>query len=255
MVSSMRWLRFAFLFVALICFSFVVSGSAQEGRRAPQEQRKGAAQRAAQHGEGQRRLRPEIFERPERAEWQKPDEVVKRVGVKPGQVVADIGAGSGYFSRRFARVVGPAGYVFACDIDENMLRYIQNRCREEDIRNIVTVLAAPWSPMLPPNSVDVIFLCDTNHHIEQRVDYYRRLKSVLKPGGRIVIVDFFKRELPVGPPPSHKLAREIVLKEMEEAGYRVLVDDTEFLPYQYYLEFTPADAGSAGGSGADAASN
>ncbi len=236
--------RIAIIATLLCCCVIPCASSVAQERRAKVEAQE--KQEARQQRPRRRGPRPEIFERPERAKWQKPDEVVKRIGLRPGQIVADIGAGSGYFSRRFAAAVRPGGFVFACDIDQVMLRYIQDRCKEKKIDNIVTVLAATWSPMLPPQSVDVIFLCNTTHHIKNRVQYFRTLKKVLKPGGRIVIVDFFKRKLPIGPPPDHKLARAVVLHELKEAGYELLVDDTAFLPYQYYLEFAPAKEPATG---------
>ena len=237
--------------VALLCCALAASVaptaalSAQQGK-AKQKQAAGQTekkptdqkQQARKKGRRKRGLRPEMFERPNRHEWQKPDLVIKHMGLKPGHVIADIGAGSGYFSRRFAKVVGESGVVYACDVAENMLRYIQNECKEQGIDNIVTVLAATWSPMLPPCSVDFVFLCNTNHHIQNRVEYYRRLKKVFKPGGRLVIVDLFKNKK-FGPPPEHKVAREVVLKEMKEAGYRLIEDNVELLPYQYYLVFEP----------------
>ncbi len=219
----------------------LLAGQQTEQKQATKQQ--DASKKAGSKAERKRKrrrggLRPEMFERPNRHEWQKPELVIKHMGLRPGQVIADIGAGSGYFSRRFAKVVGEKGIVYACDVAENMLRYIQEDCKKRGVDNIVTVLAATWSPMLPPCSVDFVFLCNTNHHIQNRVEYYRRLKKVFKPGGKLVIIDLFKHKK-FGPPPEHKLAREVVLKEMKEAGYRLIEDNVELLPYQYYLVFEP----------------
>ena len=247
------WLRFSIVVcTALLCCS-IGSGLAQQAQPKPpikqklqQPEKKPSIKQTLQKHErpttSKRKrgggLRPEMFERPNRHQWQKPELVIKHMGVRPGQVIADIGAGSGYFTRRFAKAVGNSGIVYACDVDEKMLRYIQNDCKKRAIHNVVTVLAAQWSPMLPPRSVDIVFLCNTNHHIKDRVTYYRNLKKVFKPGGKLVIVDLFKHKK-FGPPPEHKLAREVVLKELAEAGYKLIEDNVELLPNQYYLVFEP----------------
>jgi len=183
----------------------------------------------------------ERFEGPERAEWQRPDEVVAALKIEPGSVVADIGSGTGYFSRRFAAAVGPRGTVFASDIEPNMAAYVRDRADREGQANIVPVLASTDDPRLPDGGVDLVFICDTWHHIGDRVDYARRLRTDLAAGGRVVIVDFHKGELPVGPPPEHKLSPDDVKADFAQAGYR-LVAAPDFLPYQYVLVFAP-DAG------------
>jgi ubiquinone/menaquinone biosynthesis C-methylase UbiE len=176
------------------------------------------------------------LEDPSRAAWQKPEEVVRVLNLKSGENVADIGAGSGYFSVRFARAVGPAGRVFAVDIDLDMLAYIEQRARQENLRNIRTILADPHDPGLAAASVDLIFICATLHHITDRAKYYPLLAKALRPGGRIVIIDFQKRMLPVGPSLEMKIAREEVLNEFGAAGFH-LAGEFDFLPYQYFLVF------------------
>ena len=183
---------------------------------------------------GERRLPPEYFEKPERAAWQKPDEIVRALELKPGQNIADIGAASGYFSFRFATAVGPDGIVYAVDLDEKMLRFIQDRAKREKAENIVTVLCPPDNPMLAPHSVDLIFFCDTLHHIRNRPVYYRHLTRALRPGGRLAVVDFQKRKLPVGGPPmSTRISREELINEAAGAGF-TLAREFDFLPYQYF---------------------
>jgi ubiquinone/menaquinone biosynthesis C-methylase UbiE len=180
---------------------------------------------------------PEQFERPERDKYQKPDEVVNALGLKAGEIVADIGAGSGYFSRRFAKAVTPGGFVYAIDIDPEMLQYIQKRAKKESQPNLVTVLCAMDDPMLAPDSVHLIFICNTIHHITGRPEYYQKLMRSLKPGGRLVIVDYHKRELPVGPPVGIKISEEDMKKEITAAGFK-LSQDLDLLPYQYFLIFS-----------------
>ncbi len=161
--------------------------------------------------------------------WQKPDEVISALGLKKTDVVADIGAGGGYFTRRLAR---RAAKVYAVDINADLLKI----AAKDEPQNVITVLAAPDDPKLPPSSVDLIFICDVLHHIENRPAYYRKLNAALAPGGRIVNIDFFKKDLPVGPPVSMKLSEEQVMDEFKAAGFK-LARRHAMLPYQYFLEF------------------
>jgi len=178
------------------------------------------------------------FESPERDRRQKPDEVVAALKLRGSDRIADIGAGTGYFSRRFAKAAGE-GTVFAIDLEPNMLRYIAKRARTEGQKNIVPVLALPDSPMLPPGSVDVIFICNTIHHIENRSAYYQILRESLAPGGRLVIVDFRKdAELEEGPPLEMRLDRKDLERELSQAGFRI-VGEHDFLPDQYFVVFSP----------------
>jgi len=170
-----------------------------------------------------------ILEDPARDKWQKPHDVVMALDLKRSDAVADIGAGTGYFARRFAN---HAAKVYAVDIDEKLLK----SAAEKAPKNVETVLATADDPKLAPASVDVIFICDVLHHIESRPAYYEKLKSALKPGGRIVNIDFHHRQLPVGPPPAMKIPEDQVVKEFAQAGLK-LIRRHDFLPYQYFLEF------------------
>jgi ubiquinone/menaquinone biosynthesis C-methylase UbiE len=184
----------------------------------------------------------DVFDAPSRAEWQKPDQIPGALGLEEGMAIADIGAGTGYFERFFAAAVGASGKVYAVDIEPKMVAYLEQRAKREKTPQVLAVLAAPDDPRLPEGGLDVVFICDTYHHIDDRVGYIRRLGKVLKPGGRVAIVDFQKRELPVGPPPEHKLAREEVIEEFALAGW-VLARESDILPYQYFLIFRPPQAG------------
>jgi ubiquinone/menaquinone biosynthesis C-methylase UbiE len=164
-----------------------------------------------------------------REKWQKPRDVVEALKLKADEVIADIGTGSGYFSRRFAH---HAGKVLAVDIDARLLELTG----KDKPGNLETVLAATDDPKLPDGSVDTIFFCNVLHHIDNRPAYYAKLDRALKAGGRIVIVDFYKKKLPVGPPPSMKLTAEQVESELQAAGFRRTASHN-FLPYQYFLEF------------------
>ena len=174
---------------------------------------------------------------PARDAWQKPDDVLKALALKPGEVVADIGAGSGYFTVRFARAVGDAGRVYAVDVSPDMVRHLNRRLRDAGIRNVSTVLADPDDPLLPDASVDRFVIVNTWHHVENQPKYLALLKKMLRPGGQVVHIDFQKRDLPVGPPVGMKIAREDLVKQMETAGFRLSAEHG-FLPYQYFLVFS-----------------
>ena len=177
------------------------------------------------------------LEDPARDAYQKPDEVMKALALRRGEVVADIGSGSGYFTLRFAHAVGEAGRVYAVDVSPEMIRHLNRRLRDAGIRNVVPILSDPDDPLLPDASVDRFVIVNTWHHIEDRPGYVALLKRMLKPGGQVVHIDFEKRDLPVGPPPAMKIAREELVKEMEAAGFK-LAAEHGFLPYQYFLVFT-----------------
>ena len=169
-----------------------------------------------------------VLEDPSRDEWQKPHDVVMALNLKATETIADIGAGTGYFARRFAN---HAGKVYAVDIDQALL----DIARKSAPKNLETVLASPDDPTLP-EPVDTVFFCDVLHHIENRSAYYAKLTNSLKPGGRIVVIDFYKKDLPVGPPPSMKLSEQDVITELQQAGFK-LAKRLDMLPYQYYLFF------------------
>jgi len=177
-----------------------------------------------------------MLEDPKRDVYQKPGEVVAALALKPGQVVADIGAGSGYFAVRLAREVGSGGRVYGVDVSPEMIVHLNRRLRDAAVTNVQTVLSAPDDPLLPDASVDRFFICDTWHHIDDQAKYLGLMKKMLRPGGQVVMIDFQKRELPVGPPLAMKIAREDLVKQMEGAGFRLAREHT-FLPYQYFLVF------------------
>jgi len=173
---------------------------------------------------------------PARDAYQKPDDVLRALALRPGEVVADIGAGSGYFALRFARAVGETGRVYAVDVSPDMVRHLNRRLRDAGVRNVVPLLSDPDDPLLPDASVDRFVIVNTWHHVEDQPKYLGLLKKMLKPGGQVVHIDFQKRDLPVGPPVGVKIAREDLVKQMETAGFR-LAAEHRFLPYQYLLVF------------------
>lgn len=178
------------------------------------------------------------LEDPKRDAYQKPQEIMMALGLKPGEVIADIGAGSGYFTFRLARHVGDKGKVYAVDVSPDMILHINRRIRELKVNNVVSILADPDDPLLPDHSVNRFFFSESWHHIENQKKYLSLMKRMLKPGGEIVMVDFHKRDLPVGPPMQMRIAREDLMKQMESNGFRLVKEHT-FLPYQYFLVFVP----------------
>lgn len=178
------------------------------------------------------------LEDPKRDAYQKPHEVLTALNIKPGEVIADIGAGSGYFAFRLAHFVGDKGKVYAVDVSPDMIRYINRRIRETKTTNVVALLADPDDPLLPDASVNRFFFSESWHHIDNQKKYLALIKKMLKPRGEVVMIDFHKKELPVGPPLQMKIAREDVIKQLETNGFR-LSKEHAFLPYQYFLVFTP----------------
>lgn len=174
---------------------------------------------------------------PVRDAYQKPHEVMAALGLREGEIVADIGAGSGYFTFRLARHVGDKGKVYAVDTNPDMIIHINRRIRDMQVKNVVALLAASDDPLLMDASIDRFFICDTWHHISSKEQYLALMKRMLKPGGQIIMIDFQKKELPVGAPMEMKIAREDLIRQMEANGFKIAQEHT-FLPYQYFLVFT-----------------
>ena len=177
-----------------------------------------------------------VFDDPARDTWQKPRELIASLDLRPGMWVADLGAGTGYFSRWLDGAVGPSGVVFAVDTEPNLVAYLRARSEREKTTTVVPVLASPDDPRLPPHALDLVLIVDTYHHIDDRRPYLEHLATRLKPDGRVVVVDWQKHDLAIGPPIEHRLARAQVVREMETAGY-TLAAEPSVLPHQYVLVF------------------
>lgn len=180
------------------------------------------------------------FDDPRRDGWQMPARVIEALALQPGASVADIGAGTGYFSTRLARAV-PGGTVYAVDVEPAMLEHIRKRALGEGLANVVAVQAGANSPNLP-KPVDLVLVVDTYHHLPNRPVYFRDLAGSLAPGGRVAIIDF-RKDSPEGPPPQFRFEADQIVAEMRQAGY-TLDARHEFLPRQHFLVFR---AGVAGG--------
>lgn len=170
-----------------------------------------------------------------RDRWQRPDEVIRALAIPAGAQVADLGAGGGYFTFRLAAAAGPTGRVYAVDIDPGMVDYLRERAAREGARTVEPVLATADDARLPAASVDLLFTCNTYHHLTDRAAYFTRLRPVLRTGGRIAIVEYDGRGL-FGRLFGHATPADEIRREMAAAGYR-LVDAHDFLPRQSFLVF------------------
>lgn len=177
------------------------------------------------------------FDDPERDKWQMPERIIAALDLRPNDLVADIGAGTGYMAVRLARHL-KGGTVFAVDLEPKMVQHLTARAKASGIANLRAIAATDTSPNLPER-IDVVVLLNVYHHISQRQAYFKRLRSSLKPGGRVAIVDF-RPESPVGAPKHLRLSVERITTEMTAAGY-VPAGSHDFLPRQNFLVFQVPD--------------
>jgi ubiquinone/menaquinone biosynthesis C-methylase UbiE len=172
------------------------------------------------------------FDDPARDRWQQPQRVLEALELGPGMVIADIGAGTGYFAVRLARAV-PDGQVIATDIEPDMIRYLTERAAREHLPNLRAVQTPPADPQLAAGTVDRVLVVDVWHHIDDRAGYARALARALRPGGKLAIVDF-TREATHGPPPEMRLTPEQVIGELRQAGLAAALSPI-VLPDQYIV--------------------
>jgi len=170
---------------------------------------------------------------PRRATWQKPAVLVRALGLRRGQVVAEIGSGPGYFTPRLARAVGPSGHVYAVDPEAAVLNVLRRRVARMGVRNVTPVLSLDDDPLLPRGRCDVAVLINVYHHMHGRVGFLRRLVAALPKNARVVNIDW-DEETEFGPPPGRRVPRARFLREARRAGLR-LVADRPVLPHQYFL--------------------
>lgn len=184
------------------------------------------------------------MEAPDRARWQRPGRVVRLLGLRRGQTVCEVGAGSGYFTLRLARAVGPRGRVFAVEAEPRILAILRQRLAKARVRNVTPVLALDDDPLLPAACCDLALVVNTYHHFPDGPAYLRTLARTLRPGGRLANIDFHRRETPVGPPVEQRVARETFLADARRAGLG-LVLEFDPLPYQYFVVLRPRRASIA----------
>ena len=175
-----------------------------------------------------------VFDDPARDKWQLPHKVVEALGVGPKDVIADIGAGTGYFSFRIAKAQ-PSAKVYAADVEKDMLDFLVKEAKKQNCKNVIPFEIKTTKPELPEKA-SIVLVVDTFHHIDNRVQYFKDLRSSLQQNCRVAIIDFTDKSQ-VGPPKEHRISRKEVIAELEEAGFH-LSKEHSFLPNQYFLEFT-----------------
>jgi arsenite methyltransferase len=188
-----------------------------------------------------RNLKAEMFNRRASNPKNKPDQILEALVLRSGQTVADIGAGGGYFSLRFADAVGKGGRVFAVDTDPGFLEFIRNGAKEKGLDNVETILVTEDELSLPRGSLDLVFIRNVTHHLPNRVDYFRKLRDILNPEGRVAIIEYrrgggfsFHRMS------GHFVPKEVIVEEMHNAGYQ-LKRDIDFLQEQSFTLFSMHD--------------
>jgi len=173
--------------------------------------------------------------------WQHPGEVIRALGLEPGDRVAEIGAGDGYWLPWLSEAVGEGGRVYAVEVDAELARALADRVTDDSLANVVVVLGEYAAPKLPDGGIDVAMTCLTYHHIEDREAYFERLRVDLAPGGRVVHLDdhpdvpFFIRWMQG----SHVSEPDAIVAEMETAGY-ARTARFDFLPFMSFQQFEPA---------------
>lgn len=174
------------------------------------------------------------FDDPKRDLWQKPEKTIEALSISDKGVIADIGAGTGYFAIRIAKKY-PLSRVLAIDVEPDMVAYIEKRARNENLTNIQTVLIPPADELKLPEEVDQIIVVDTYHHIADRTRYFKNLSKYLKPRGTLVIIDF-TLESPEGPPKEFRIQPAQIREELKGSGFDQ-VKSVDILPYQFFLIF------------------
>lgn len=175
------------------------------------------------------------FDDPKRDEWQKPERIIQLLGDLKNKHIVDLGSGSGYFTSQFLK---HGGLVTAADVDQKFLEHIQKRFKAQDHPQLKTHLMKTHDPVLKENLYEIIFSCNTYHHIDQRVDYFKKVLRALKKGGLLMIVDFAPVEgsqKSFGPPAHLRLPAELVLEELREAGFTNLLVRKDVLEHQYII--------------------
>jgi len=174
------------------------------------------------------------LERPEREAEEAPSKALAALELKPGMVVADIGAGSGYYTSRMAKLVGPTGKVYATDIQPGMLELLNRRIQAEGLGNVTPVLGTMEDPKLPDASIDLAIMVDVYHELQNPQVFLQKLRQVFKPGGRLVLFEYRKEDPKVPILEVHKMSVAEVKLELEAEGF-VLDKVIEVLPWQHMI--------------------
>ena len=176
-----------------------------------------------------------FLERPDRAAWQRPDDVVAALGLQGTENVFDLGAGSGYFAFRFAKAL-PSGRVIAADTEAEMVRHVHHKAMTEGVQNLEARLIQPADPSIP-NDADIVFVCDVLHHVPDRPAWLSKIVTGMRSGARLVLIEFKEGDLPEGPPESVKIPREQLVDLVTKAGLVLVSERADLLPYQTFLVF------------------
>ena len=177
--------------------------------------------------------------RPERLDEEQPDKMLAALEIKPGSVVADVGAGIGYHAWRMSRIVGPTGRVIAEDIQPEMLRMLNANIKAQKLTNVQAILGTEKDPKLPAGQIDLVLMVDVYHEFSDPVIMMQAIKKSLKPDGRVVLVEFRKEDDSVPIRPEHKMSTQQVRAELEPLGFK-FDKVLEFLPWQHILFFSIA---------------
>ncbi len=173
------------------------------------------------------------FESPERDAYQQPEKVLKYLGNLDGKKIMDIGAGSGYFSVKLA---AQGARIIAADVSDDFQAALKKRIEDNKLKNIELRKIPYDSPNLADNEADMVLVVNTYHHIENRSDYFSKVKKGTVANGELVIIDFFKTDVPVGPPTDHKVSIDEVVAELKKSGYTNFEVKVDLLPYQYIIK-------------------
>jgi ubiquinone/menaquinone biosynthesis C-methylase UbiE len=179
----------------------------------------------------------QVLENPDRLESLHVDQVVKTLGITPGMRIADLGAGTGVFAIPLATAAGPTGKVYAIDIDAGLLEIVSEKAKAAGVASIQNVLAAPMDPNLP-DPVDLLFICDTMHHLPNQAEYVKQFAKLLRPGGRVVIIDFAEGKWPAGHE-SFAITPAQVDLWMKGAGFTRTATHA-FLPTNFFHVYQPS---------------
>ncbi len=174
------------------------------------------------------------LERPERETEEAPSKALAALELKPGMVVADIGAGSGYYTSRMSKLVGATGRVYATDIQPGMIELLNRRIQAEGLGNVTAVLGGVDDPKLPPQSIDLAIMVDVYHELQTPQVFLQKLRGVFKPGGRLVLVEFRKEDAKVPILEVHKMSVAEVKSELEAEGF-ALDKVIDVLPWQHII--------------------
>ena len=189
--------------------------------------------------EGHRVFNPEYLwylESDNRYQWQKPDQVIQALQIHKGDVIADIGAGGGYFTERFSKRVGELGHVYAVDVQDIMIDQLKKLVKNHKLENVTIIKGEFENPMLPLHAVDIAFFSSVYKEIDERIRYMKEVRRSLKPDGRVAIIEFYKDRGLIGPEIQDRLYETQVIDEMKKAGF-VLIRRFDFLPKEYFLLF------------------